>query len=156
MGNLTTTYHNFKLYSSISVLCNLFNTSYRAIASPVIIFSGSIFFSISTAMLIIMNTRVFSSLRLVLIPVCVVNGGMIIFLGPTQFANVNSRSTDLISEQTKCFHHLKHLSWIKKKQMSMQPIKMYIGGCFFDRLMPLHTLHNSISNAITVLLTIRT
>jgi len=50
-----------------------------------------------------MNMRVFNSLKLVQIRVCVVNTGMVIFLGPTQCANVHSWSVDLKTKQSKSF-----------------------------------------------------
>jgi len=142
-------------FNGLSLMTMGFNLCFRKVASPAFIAATSAIFSITSAMAIILNAEIFHTLSTALLPLLVIDSGAAIILAPTLASVVYN-----ISRKIKMIHikgsrvYFKSV-WFRKKTRSMQPIKIYIGDCYFDREMPLITVNNSLCNAISVLLGIR-
>jgi len=141
--------------NGLNLMSTVFNTSFRKVAVPALITTASVVFSITSAMIIILNHEIFHSLSTVLLPILVIESGAATFLGPTLCSIVYTMSLDIKLINIKGSRLYRKTPWLRKKERSMQVIKIYIGDCYFDREMPLITVNNSLCNAISFLLGIR-
>jgi len=152
--NLKNLYEAFALYEETSILSSMFNFCYSKIAMPVLIASTSVIFSIGSAIRIVLGWHVFHTVKSFFIPAAVCSVGFVVVVGPTVCGNVHSRSTELNFKQLKTLFILRNIFWARKKHLALNRIKINIGDCYFDKQIPLTVLNYSLSNTITVLMSI--
>jgi len=152
--NIRNLYETFALYEETSIFANMFNFCYGKLAIPELMSSTSAIFSIGSAIWIVLGRHVLHTLKSFFIPVAVCSVGFVVVVGPTLCGNVHSRTAELIDKQHKCLFMLRNISLAKKKHLALNRMKINIGDCYFDKQIPLTMLNYSLSNTITVLLSI--
>jgi len=154
--NLTKARINITSYCELNILSNVMSTCFRKTASPLLISSTSIIFSINIAALIVFRNQILYCQQLqfliLIIPVFILNTGLVITFAPAICAAVNTMSENLKLRRKVGLGICNKIPWIRKKYTSLQLIRIGIGDCFFDKQMALKTADNTISNAITILL----
>jgi len=142
-------------FNGLSIMTTVLNVCFRIIVLPTLITTASVVFSITSAMIIIMNNEIFHSLSTILLPILVIESGFATIFGPTMCSFVYKKSLGIKMMEIKGSSFYYKTAWLRKKERSMRPIKIYIGDCYFDREMPLITVNNNFCNAISVLLGVR-
>jgi len=142
-------------YLQISLVANIVNQCFKDYAIPSLFLTSSIVFSVAIAMIVHLNTRIFSSLITMLLPMLLIDSASVITVAATMCTKVYILSLRIKLNTKKFTKNSKSDLWFVKKERSLRSIRVQIGDCFFDRSTPLESINISMCNAISVLLAIK-
>jgi len=142
-------------YTAISLFSKVINTCTRDLALPALVTCSSLLFSISTTLMIVHKEKIFYSAVTMFVPFIDLEGIVILIVATRVFAEIYTKSLDMNAKYFKFLTLSQEAKYLRRKKLSLQPMKIYISQCFFDKEMPLTTADNTISNTISLLVAIK-